>query len=117
MKHLPVCCPRAAIAHAFCVSCDIRARPRLSWSASPAPVRWVLNEVVDLLSSDEIATPHATLQSARMPEHQMSHASTKAIESLRCARDARCRLWVLVVQKRTRAVDPRERLPCPSKKT
>ena len=50
--------------------------------------------------------PHATLQSARMPEHQMSHASTKAIDALRCARDARCRVWVLVVRKRTRAVDP-----------
>src|SRR5262245_54431146 len=83
MKHLPVCCPRAAIAHVFCVSFDIRVRPRLSWSASPAPVRWVSNEVVDLLSSNELATPHATLQSARMPEHQMSHASTKAIAAVR----------------------------------
>jgi hypothetical protein len=33
-------------------------------------VRWVLNEVVDLLSSNEFATPHATLQSARMPERR-----------------------------------------------
>src|SRR5215467_8354321 len=44
---------------------------------------------------DELPTPHGTPGFTRMPEYQMSHASTKAIAASRSARGARGPFWVI----------------------